>query len=466
MMKSFKKEILLILLVAGQLLILIKSQFTAWPEMLSYPYLMINGFLNYQDIINPYPPILPQFLSLYYKAVGLGLIQLKIITYITIIVSDLLIFLISKKYNSFRNAVAAVLIYIPLQIVFEGNGLWFDLFITPVYLLLYLVSLKIVRQKHSSFYTVGLFGLIFGIALLIKQTSVFLLILVVFYFLLNNIVFRNFKAAFYFLFFLLIPFFVTIHLTILNKTFEHFYYWVFKYPYIHIQSQGFLLFPTIKQLAILMLFLIITLIQVLINKNSKKIQLLFLFFIASLFFSIPRFSFFHLQPAIPFFALLFSFSSADRNKKMALYAKTSVIMLTLLVFVLYYPKYFNKQPRFYDNKTVDESGILGSQLRNKGPVLFYNVSSEYFVIGNLFPVKPWADTFPWYLESQGLQERMVESLNSPDVQFVVKRKFNNEGKFVPGSYVPENLDRFISDNFKNIGTVNNNIWILEKKYSQ
>jgi len=52
------------------LFILIHLQFTSWPEMFSYPYLLNNGFNLYKDIALPYQPLLMLILSVVYKIFG------------------------------------------------------------------------------------------------------------------------------------------------------------------------------------------------------------------------------------------------------------------------------------------------------------------------------------------------------------------------------------------------------------
>ncbi len=43
------------------------------------------------------------------------------------------------------------------------------------------------------------------------------------------------------------------------------------------------------------------------------------------------------------------------------------------------------------------------------------------------------------------------------------RKFKQESKFTPGSYIPMTINNYISNNFVTVGIVSSDIWILKKK---
>ena len=79
------------------------------------------------------------------------------------------------------------------------------------------------------------------------------------------------------------------------------------------------------------------------------------------------------------------------------------------------------------------------------------------------PVKPWADNFPWYLEVSGVQEKIINSFDKNNVQWVVYKKYNNEGKYVPGSYKPELLDAYINNHYQVKDKINDSISILQRK---
>jgi len=62
-----------IVLLVFHFFLLSNLQFTDWPEMFSFPYLVNNGFNLYKDMIHIYPPILTLALAAVFKFFGLGL---------------------------------------------------------------------------------------------------------------------------------------------------------------------------------------------------------------------------------------------------------------------------------------------------------------------------------------------------------------------------------------------------------
>jgi len=128
----YLRFVFLILIFLFYLLILINTQYTVWPEMVLYPYLMSNGFRLYQDIINPYFPLLPFILSGFFTVFGLTITSLKIITWGFTFITYLGVYSLNLKIsNSQIKAFLASVIYLCLQFSFGGNGLWFELALTP-----------------------------------------------------------------------------------------------------------------------------------------------------------------------------------------------------------------------------------------------------------------------------------------------------------------------------------------------
>jgi len=102
-------------------------QFTAWPEMFSYPYFRNNGLLVYKDMIHPYPPLLTMALSTLYKAFGYNLLVLKIFTWVLILFNDLTIFILVKKVTKkYLYPLIALLFYVLTQPFLEGEAAIFS----------------------------------------------------------------------------------------------------------------------------------------------------------------------------------------------------------------------------------------------------------------------------------------------------------------------------------------------------
>src|SRR5438105_2626579 len=92
-----KINLLIFCLLGLHLFILSVLQFTAWPEMVSFPYLINHGFVTYKDMVHAYPPLQVNILAALYSIFGYKVMVLKIFGFATILTGDILIFLIIQK---------------------------------------------------------------------------------------------------------------------------------------------------------------------------------------------------------------------------------------------------------------------------------------------------------------------------------------------------------------------------------
>ena len=165
---------LAISLIYLHILILSQLQFTAWPEMFSYPYLLNHGFHLYKDIALPYQPLLPIILSQVFQVWGFSLDVLIVLTWGIIITSDLLIFFISIKLIGQKLlSITPLLLYILIQPFAEGSMFWFDLAVTPV-LLLGVASYLFLGDLKKLFFL----GFFLSLAFFVKQQIGLVFILV------------------------------------------------------------------------------------------------------------------------------------------------------------------------------------------------------------------------------------------------------------------------------------------------
>src|SRR5258708_1235866 len=208
-----------IALLGLHLLILSQLQFTAWPEMVSFPYLINHGFITYKDMVHAYPPLLVNTLAVLFRIFGYKLIVLKTFGWTTILISDLLVFLIIQNLTKKQIlALLGLLVYVILQPVLEGNMVWPDLFIVPFLLLMFLF---LIKKKY--FFA----GIAIGLAILTKQTGVFFLGLGGIY-----ILFQERKVKFLINYILgisllILPFLFTLFY---QNSFQEFWKWTILYP--------------------------------------------------------------------------------------------------------------------------------------------------------------------------------------------------------------------------------------------
>ena len=168
MLKFIKKHTLFFVLVVILLhfILLISLKFTAWPEMTLWPYLITKGWLPYRDIAIAHTPLMLIKLAVFYKIFGTGILQLKIFTWLLILFFDGIVFVIAKKLWSFKTAFIAVCAFVFWQTFFDGNGLWFDLFMG----VLTFISFYFIQKKKYLWA-----GVFWALAFASKQTAVWFL---------------------------------------------------------------------------------------------------------------------------------------------------------------------------------------------------------------------------------------------------------------------------------------------------
>ena len=145
------------------LFFLVNLQFTAWPEMISFPYLINHGFVLYKDAIHAYPPLLVSMLAILFKIFGYKLIALQIFAWVSILISDLLVYLIVIKLTKNKtSALLGVFLLVLLQPFLQGNMAWPDINLVPFVLCAFYF---LINKKY--FWS----GVFIALACLVKQTA-------------------------------------------------------------------------------------------------------------------------------------------------------------------------------------------------------------------------------------------------------------------------------------------------------
>ncbi len=453
----------LILLIAIHLLVLTQTQFTVWPEMLSYPYLINHGYSYYGDIIHPFTPLLSYFLALVFKLIGESVISLKFVTWTLIALTDIIFCYTARSLFSKLLAWSTTGLYLLWQVFFEGNGLWFDLSVTPI--LLANFSLALSWFKKPSIIKAFILGFLFCTAFLVKQSAIWILLLFIFfsaYKLKKNIIHLLIPMLSGFVILLL----ASLGLFFFSGSGSEFVYWAFYYPFFVITKMpGYHELPSIRNLILVFFIFSPLAFSLFINKNRTFLPELFLGLIfvgGGLFFAIHRFAFFHFQPALPFLTILTTIIYNNVNKSMRPVV-VGYLIIGLFFQMAYVAKNWHKPDRFVENQVLDEVNSLAKELPEETQVFMYNVPSQYFVLSKLLPSKPWADTFPWYLEMANIQNLIVDNLEKENINYVLYSPFATGKPYALGSYKPEIINDYISHKFTLKSKLDEHLWILQRK---
>ena len=457
--------ILILLLV--HLLLLINTQFTLWPEMVVYPYLLNNGFLLYRDIINPYPPLLIWFLTIFSRIFGFFTSPYQILTWVVILIIDLSIYTITGKLFKKRfYQLTSTLFFVILSIPFGVNGLWFDLVQVPLILwsLNFFYKFLNARSKNGVKYNFFVSFLFLTIAFFIKQ-QVFWVVLLFLVFALSKYKFgiskflKNHYLA-------VLPFCVLLVLHILiffvRGTLVDFTFWVFYFPvFLASKMPGYILLPSIKQTFVILAFFILFAPIIL-----KKSHVLFLITGAALIlFAYPRFDYFHLISVVAAIAIVFG-QNLEHLRKSSIAVK-GAFLLSLIFLCLFTFRHLNnnwqKEIRFFEQDVFENARVIDLLVEENDKVYLQNAPDQLLSLSGTLPTKPWADDFPWYLEVANLQNRVRDELEAEKPRFIIFQPYLKGKKYELGSYRPDDIADYIDNNYENFAQIDGNLYIRVRK---
>ncbi len=433
MFKNWK--FLLFIILGVHLFLLTQLRFTAWPEMTLWPYLMNIGWLPYQDIAIAHTPLLLVKLAIFYKIFGVGILQLKIFTWITILLSDVLVFLIAKKLWNLKVAFVSLVASIFLSIFYDGNGLWFDLFMVPMIL----GSYYFISQKKY-FWS----GILFALAVITKQTAVWFLIPIVISLLSSKSSIKDYFKVALGGAVILILFVVALSLFGILPSFWN---WAIGFGvFILPKSQGQIQLPEVNTL-ISAIFPFTIFILLFIKSKFRYISLL-LWAIAGGLGALPRFEYFHFQPAVPFLAIAVGLVLTSLEKKDILIKIfiSGYIVFSLILFSRYIVRNFGGGTRFLETNVSDIVSYVKNNT-NEGDAIFVMNwwDNIYALTGTLPGVKPWVPQLSWYQEVPGIQEKEVESLESSKPKIILMNEYEDTGL---ASYKPQKIYDYVMLNYE------------------
>lgn len=449
MMKKYQKWILAaILILQGFLLIYLK--FTAWPEMSLWPYLIDKGWLPYRDIAIAHTPLMLGFLALFYKIAGSGIIQLKLFTWAVIFVLDFLVYRLVKKLWNAKVALFALGSFAFWQLFFDGNGLWFDLFMG----IFAFVSFYFL-QKKKYFWT----GIFLGLAFISKQTAIWFLLPVVYEIFVAkkkkisafvNLVKGGGLVSVIFILILLV-----------FKILPDFYEWAIQFGiFILPRAQGQIQLPDLRGLSISLLPFVIF-IPLFYQTKRKYLNLLFWSF-AGLLGAYPRFEYFHFQPAIPYLAIALGIFFANLNWKNKIIKTFSILYIfgSIFLFGGFFMRNFNEGVRFYEQDVRGVVAYVKSNTNTTDKIFIMNWWDNVYALSDREPaVDPWVPQLSWYMELPGIQEKMINNLQENKPKLILINPYTETGL---SAYIPREVYNYVTQNYFLRGKVDEiDIFILK-----
>ena len=449
-------KVFLIILLLLQLLFLLSLQFTAWPEMLSYPYLRNNGFLIYKDMIHPYPPILTMGLSWIYSIFGYHLWVMQAVSWGINLSSSIMVFFITRLLTK-KGLIALLTLffYVILQPFLDGNMLWFDnVIVLPI-----LLGLYFTLRKNFLFT-----GLFLSIAMLTKQTAGLFLVVLILHTMLRKTPWKNLKYFFIGPLILGVPLLARL---LQEGALVDFLNWTIVYPltlfknfpgYVHTELSATQILISIFLLAPL-LFLTFKPPKLLEEKNF---QILLGFLVVSIVIIYPRFSFFHAQTALAVLVICYGYLLKNwklKNLILTFIPTTLIIFIFLLWSVL--ATDWGKNARFYRSDDIKLAEAIKKKADGKLTFLF-GLHSGLYAMADIVPPKRWTDNFGWYLEIPGVQDEILVRWDDKPPDMVLWRTPTEGNWFDLGTYQPQKIVKWIERNYNKKEELEPGIWLWVK----
>ena len=430
MTKFLQRKYIFILLgvVLIHLYLLFKLKFTAWPEMLLWPYLTLRGLLPYRDIAIAHTPHLIIDLAIFYRIFGVGIEQLKIYTWLLIAFTDMLLFWVVGKLWNQKMAVITVAVFAFWQIFFDGNGMWFDLMLVPLSVITFFL---VERQKY---FWVGVFWVFMFFT---KQTAVWFLIPIIFSI-------KNWRE---FILGILIATITCVFGIWMWGILPNFYQWAIHFGiFILPRSQGQIQLPDIKNLLVSLLPFVIFIPYVV--KNKTKSLNLILWTLAGTAGAYPRFEFFHFQPALPFLAIVSGLQFTSINKKDKL-MKTFIILYILgsiYLFANFFLRNWDEGTRFYEQDVVDISSYVKNNTHEGDRIFVMNWWDNIYALTNTIPATdPWVPQLAWYQDIPGVQDKEVKDIANSKPKLILLYDYSESGL---ASYKPQKVYDYVVANYE------------------
>jgi len=422
------------LAIVAHLLLLARTQFTAWPEMLLWPYLILKGWLPYKDIAIAHTPLLFTDLSVFYWIFGLGPVQLKIYTWVLILLTDGLLFWIVRKIWKTELALIALLLYIPLQFYYGGNGLWFDLALAPLALLIYYYL-----RKQKYFWA----GIWWGIAFFTKQTACWFLV-PIFIMLLKTNLFVGLKDFIKGSLTVTLPILAVIYFL---GIFPNFFFWAVKFGIgILPTASGQILFPTIKQMLVAVFpIALLFLARLRLHKPSTTLLLWGVFGALGVY---PRWDLFHFQPGLPFLAIGLALTLLSFPKIKAVEKSVLLIVLALFLIVIarQTERTWGQGDRFFEPQILQTSAYIKNNTSKDNKIYVFNTWDDIYVLSDTLPAtRPWTPGLGWYVGLAGMQEKMTAQLAESRPRYIVIGQYDDTNSWV---YKPDLIMDFIRKNYQ------------------
>jgi hypothetical protein len=440
-----KIQYILLALLLLHLLLLINTSFVGWPEMLAWPYFIIKGWLPYKDIAIAHTPLLILDMAIFYKIFGVGVLQLKIYSWLLIILIDGAVYYIAKALWGRKAAIVSLLFYIPLQFFYEGNGIWFDYALTFFGLMLFY---SLLTKKY------GWAGIFWALGFFTKQTAAWFLFPAGL--LLLGVPFSKIKKSF-----LGAVGTMALGLALLWAIgiLPDFIYWALKFGIgVLPHASGQINLPATMQLVTT--FLPFSIVIIALLSDWKRYLVLSLWAVFGIMGAFPRWELFHFQPGLPFLAMAAAIFFLERQRAKRWIMALGVLYFVgfALMFMVSVAKIWHRPDRFIDPSAIKVAEYIKQVTKPDERIFVLNSWDNLYALSDRLPAtKPWLPQLKWYVDLPGVEEKMVNNLKSSPPTLIVMQPYTSSGL---SSFIPREITDYLFKYYQTTHMIDNTFSIL------
>ena len=74
-------------------------------------------------------------------------------------------------------------------------------------------------------------------------------------------------------------------------------------------------------------------------------------------------------------------------------------------------------------------------------------------MGGYLPPKPWIDNYIWYMEIDGMQDKIIKGFSKDKPEFIFRKPSQSGNWYSLGTYEPRKIVSFVEKNYEKIDNI-------------
>jgi len=443
-----------VVLLTAHLILISRLIFFPYPELFIYPYLTNLGLSPYGQIFDQHFPGL-MFFPINFASLDINTPGEFLLLHLALIVATSMLIFVTVKLltKSYKSAFLGSLFFSLWQPFLEGSTLWIDSFM-PILLIPSFLLFRNWKNKNA-FFTLFLSGFFLGLALIMKQV-VLPMILVLSFALIFK---KKYKKMLSFSLGWIIPVSIMLFYFLFNNLFSDFLYWTVTFNLTTFSEMGRKFATRNEFIKFIFIFGPSLFYGAFLAVKRKKLALS-IFFTGSLMFAYARFDFIHLQPALPFAAIMFALLVSKIKGEAKHFVLVAYVISSSLILAPNLNAQKGRDIRFFGKLEEELVGYTKANTE-KGDSIFTMGTSPhlYFLTETRPPGNVFVFQFPWFMKET--ESKILEGIVDDNPKLVLRDNSATTGGVNLVLHMPS-INRYLEENYEKIDQIDS-IEILRPK---